>query len=60
VPPNWLSYLSVADCDASVSRASEMGAKVLMAPQDIPRTGRFSVLQDPTGAVVAFIALLPM
>ena len=60
VPPNWLSYLSVSDCDASVARAAEMGAKVLMPPQDIPRTGRFSALQDPTGAAFAVIALLSM
>jgi hypothetical protein len=60
VPPNWLSYLSVADCDADVARATKLGAKVIMAPQDVPRTGRFSVLQDPTGAAFAIIALLPM
>jgi uncharacterized protein len=60
VPPNWLSYVSVADCDAAVARSTELGAKIIMPPQDIPNTGRFSVLQDPTGAVFAFIAFIPM
>jgi uncharacterized protein len=60
VPPHWTSYLSVADCDASVAKAASMGARVLVPPQDVPGTGRFSILQDPTGAVFAVIALLRM
>jgi uncharacterized protein len=60
VPPNWLSYLSVPDCDEAVARAKASGAEVLMPPQDVPRTGRFSVLKDTTGAVFAVIAFLPM
>ena len=60
VPPNWLSYLSVADCDAAVARATGLGAKVHVPPQDVPKVGRFSVLEDPTGAVFAMIALIPM
>src|SRR5512144_3232171 len=60
VPPHWSSYVSVADCDAAVARATGLGAKVLVPPQDVPKTGRFSVLADPTGAVFAVIAFLPM
>jgi predicted enzyme related to lactoylglutathione lyase len=60
VHPHWASYLSVADCDAVAARAAEMGAKVLVPPRDVPNTGRFSVLQDPTGAVFAIIAFVPM
>jgi len=60
VPPNWLSYISVPDCDADVAKASELGAKILMPPQDVPGTGRFAVLEDPTGAVFAIIAFIPM
>ena len=60
VPPNWLSYVSVADCDTAVSQATKMGATVMVPPQDVPGTGRFSVLQDPTGAVFAMIAFEPM
>jgi predicted enzyme related to lactoylglutathione lyase len=60
VPPNWMSYLSVADCDEAADRAKNLGAKVLMPPQDVPNTGRFCVLSDPAGAVFAIIAFLPM
>jgi uncharacterized protein len=60
VPPHWSAYLSVPDCDAAVARATSLGGKVLVPPQDVPNTGRFSVLQDPTGAVFAVIAFLPM
>lgn len=60
VPPHWTSYLSVADCDATVARASKLGAKVLLPAQDIPNVGRFSVLQDPTGAVFAVMYFIPM
>jgi hypothetical protein len=52
--------LSVQDCDAKTSRAQELGAHVMMAPQDVPGTGRFAVLKDPTGAVFALIAITPM
>jgi predicted enzyme related to lactoylglutathione lyase len=53
VPPNWLNYFQVADCDATANKAKELGAKLLVPPQDIPNTGRFSVIQDPQGAVFA-------
>lgn len=52
-PPHWLGYVQVADVDATVARASELGGGVLMAPSDIPTVGRFAVIQDPFGAVVA-------
>ena len=50
--PNWLVYIAADDIDATTARAQELGAKVLVEPMDIPSNiGRFSVLQDPTGAV---------
>jgi hypothetical protein len=42
-----------------VSRAVALGAKNLVPPMDIPKVGRFAVLQDPQGAVFAVIALDP-
>lgn len=60
VPPHWTPYLSVADCDAAVAKASELKAKVLVPVQDVPGAGRFSTLQDPTGAVIAILAPRPM
>ncbi len=51
--PYWLPYISVESVDASTVKAGELGAQVLVEPMDIPGIGRFSVLLDPAGAVVA-------
>ncbi len=56
VPAHWLVYFGVDDTDASVSRASELGATTLVPPTDIP-PGRFAVLADPDGAVFAAIKM---
>ena len=49
--PMWIAYIAVTDVDASTKKAESLGAKVCAPPQDIPM-GRFSVIQDPTGATV--------
>jgi len=53
VPPHWMAYFCVDDCDASTAKAQSDGGGVLVPPMDIPNTGRFSVLRDPQGAVFA-------
>ena len=50
-PPHWLVYIATDDIDATTARAKELGATVHVEPTDIPNMGRFSVLQDPAGAV---------
>ncbi len=50
-PPHWSVYFGVADADAIVARATSLGASVIVAPQHIPNVGRFSILQDPQGAI---------
>lgn len=50
VPPHWLVYITVADLDASVATAQELGGSVLVGPMDIPGMGRFAVVADPQGA----------
>ena len=57
VHPHWLVYFAVTDADAAAKRAGELGAQVFVSPTDIPGIGRFSVLQDPQGAVLAIIKL---
>ena len=52
-PPHWISYVGTADVAASVARAQELGASVMVPPQDIPNVGTFAVLGDPQGAVFA-------
>jgi predicted enzyme related to lactoylglutathione lyase len=55
-PPNWATVFSVADTDASVEKAQELGAAVLVPPTDLPDIGRFAVLRDPVGAVFQVLA----
>jgi hypothetical protein len=58
MPPMWGVYFAVADADAAVSKAKELGAAVFMGPMDI-EPGRFAVLADPVGAVFNVLALKP-
>ena len=55
IPPHWMVYLAVEDCDSSTGRAKELGGAVEVPPTDIPSVGRFAVLQDPQGAVFSVI-----
>ena len=58
MPPHWLVYFAVDDCDASVQKATELGAAVMKPADDIPEIGRFAILTDPQGAAFAIIKLL--
>jgi hypothetical protein len=57
VPPHWMIYFTVEDCDADASHCQALGGKVVVPPMDIPNVGRFSVLADPAGATFAIIKL---
>jgi len=57
IPPHWMVYFAVADCDGSAERAKELGGEVKVPPTDIPPVGRFAVIQDPQGAVFSIIKL---
>lgn len=54
-PPHWIPYFWVADCDVTIGRAADLGARVHVPPVDI-EPGRFAVMTDPTGARLAVIA----
>lgn len=53
MPPNWMSYVAVADTDATTERAKTLGAQVLNGPFDVMDFGRMTVLADPQGAAFA-------
>lgn len=48
---HWAPHFAVADCDASVARAVELGGEMWVPPTTIP-PGRFAVVSDPAGAEV--------
>ena len=59
VPPHWLAYVAVDDCDASAKRAEQLGGKICVPPTDIPNVGRFALVTDPVGATLGIIKLSP-
>jgi hypothetical protein len=56
MPPSWGVYFAVADTDATVAKAQELGGSVFMGPTDI-EPGRFAVLADNIGAVFNVLQL---
>ena len=57
VPPHWMIYVSVADCDERAARIKQLGGNVCVPPTDIPNVGRFSVVNDPQGATFSIIQM---
>ena len=53
--PHWDVYFNVEDCDATVTRAVELGAESRVPPYDVPGVGRISMLRDPQGAVLGLL-----
>lgn len=51
MPTAWTPYFAVTDVDATAAKAKELGGRVYMGPQDLPKVGRFAVLGDPQGAM---------
>jgi uncharacterized protein len=54
--PSWLPYVEVSDVDASAARVRALGGKVVTPAMDIPRVGRFAIVQDPAGATFALFS----
>lgn len=52
-PSHWLGHVRVEDVDETVRRAEAAGGKILFGPHDMPEVGRFAVIADPQGAVLA-------
>jgi predicted enzyme related to lactoylglutathione lyase len=59
VAPHWLPYVRVEDVDAAISRAKRLGARIAVQPEDIPGIGRFGVMEDLTGALLALMKPMP-
>lgn len=55
VPAHWAVYLRVADTDAAVKTAVELGGALVMPAEDTPY-GRIAMVSDPTGAHFRVVA----
>ncbi|MET9215993.1 MULTISPECIES: VOC family protein [unclassified Nocardia] len=53
-PTYWLTWIQVDGADAALAKATELGAKVIMGPDDSP-FGRMGIVQAPQGEVFGVI-----
>ena len=51
----WAPYIGVADLEATLARAKELGGEVLLEPAENIYEGRLAILADPTG--VSFLVI---
>jgi uncharacterized protein len=59
LPQQWLVYVTVDDLDDSIAACNEHGGKVVFGPRDSATMGRWCVVEDPAGAVMALTELTP-
>lgn len=52
-PTHWLAYATVESVDGASEKAKSLGGTILVPPTDIPNVGRFSIIKDVQGAVLA-------
>jgi predicted enzyme related to lactoylglutathione lyase len=55
VPPSWLVYFAVSDCEGQVALAQSLGGAVRLPPTEAEGVGVYSVLVDPQGGVFSVI-----
>ncbi len=53
LPAQWLMYIVVEDLETSRAQCEELGGKLLTPIKNMGDPGRYCVIQDPAGAVVA-------
>lgn len=51
-PSAWMAYVIVDDVAASTARAKSLGASVTKDRTEVPGMGWFSIITDPTGAML--------
>jgi uncharacterized protein len=51
-PSMWLAYVQVNDLKAATSKAKSLGATVMKDTTEVPGAGSFSIITDPTGAML--------
>jgi predicted enzyme related to lactoylglutathione lyase len=54
-PAHWLVYFNVADLDAAIVRATELGGTLRTEPLSAPGVGRWAEIVDPQGAGFALL-----
>ncbi len=57
MPPTWVVYFVVENCDATLEQAKALGGRIDMPPIDMEAVGRFAIIQDPQGAFFTVIQM---
>ncbi len=57
MPSVWQPYFTVADIDASIERAGELGATIIIPKTEAPGAGHFAFMSDPADAHFYIIQL---
>ena len=51
-PSAWMAYVGVDDVEAATAKAKSLGANVMRDVTEVPGAGWFSIITDPTGAML--------
>jgi len=51
-PTGWIPYVQVDDLRVVTEKAKSLGGKVRKDVTEVPDTGWFSIIQDPSGAIL--------
>lgn len=51
-PVGWIPYILVDDLRGVTAKAKSLGGKVMKDVTEVPNMGWFSIIQDPTGAIL--------
>ncbi|MBA3505372.1 MAG: VOC family protein [Betaproteobacteria bacterium] len=51
-PSMWMAYVNVDDVKAATKKAQSLGAKVMKDITEVKDMGWFSIITDPTGAML--------
>jgi predicted enzyme related to lactoylglutathione lyase len=52
-PSHWLAYVGTPDIEATIDKAKELGGSVVKEIQEMPSVGKYAVIADPQGALIA-------
>ena len=52
MPSQWIPYVVVENIEASLAKATKLGAKTCVPVMSIGEIGRIAVIQDPQGATI--------
>jgi predicted enzyme related to lactoylglutathione lyase len=56
VPPHWMVFFTVDDCEAFTDAAEGLGAQVTGRPEPLHTVGTFAVLRDPQGVYFSVLS----